>query len=55
MDEINRISTEVLPLVYVENWFRCSILGIFGPIFFKFCMRVDIRKQCYGIAYRLIL
>ena len=37
--------TELLPFIYVENWFRRSILIIILSVFFKFCMRVDIRKD----------
>ena len=57
MGNFHQISTESLPFIYVENWFRCSILSIIFSIFFNVnCIRVDIiRKECYGIANRLIL
>ena len=42
-------------LIYVENRFLCSILSVICSIFFKLCMRVGIRKECYGIPYCLIL
>ena len=28
MDTFRQYSTELLPLICVENWFPCSILGI---------------------------
>ena len=46
-----QISTELLrPLIDVKNWFSLSIFGIPLPIFFKLGMRVDIVKECSGIA-----
>ena len=30
MGKFRQMSTELLPLIYVANWFPCSILGIFG-------------------------
>ena len=45
----NQINTELLPLVYVENWFTCSILGILWLIFFKLCIWVDIGEAWFGI------
>ena len=44
-------STELRPLIDVGNWFSLSIFGIPLPIFFKLGMRVDIGKECPGIAY----
>ena len=55
MNEFCQISTELLPFIFVENWFRCSILSIILSIFFKFYMRVDIRKDCFAIANPFIL
>ena len=43
------ISTELWPLIDVINWFF-TIFGIPLPIFFKLGMRVDIGKECPGIA-----
>ena len=40
----------VTPLIDVRNWFSLSIFGIPLPIFFKLGMRVDIVKECSGIA-----
>ena len=45
-----QISTELRPLIDVRNWFSLSIFGIPLPIFFKLGMRVDIVKECSGIA-----
>ena len=45
-----QINTELAPLIDVRNWFSLSILGIPLPIFFKLGMRVDIVKECSGIA-----
>ena len=42
MGKFRQMSTDLLPLIYVENWFPCSILGILLPIFFKLCIRVGI-------------
>ena len=33
MGKFRQISTDILPLIYVENWFLCSIFGIFGRFF----------------------
>ena len=44
------ISTELWPLIDVRYWLFLSIFGISLPIFFKFCMRVDIGKECVWIA-----
>ena len=44
------ISTELRPLIDVRNWFSLSIFGIPLPIFFKLGKRVDIVKECSGIA-----
>ena len=51
MGKFRQISTELVPFIYVENWFLCSILSII--IFFKLCIRVN-RKECYEIANHLI-
>ena len=45
-----QISTELRPLIDVRNWFSLSIFGIPLLIFFKLGMRVDIVKECFGIA-----
>ena len=55
MGKFWQISTELRPLIDVRNWFSLSIFGIPLPIFFKLCMRVDIVKECSGIADRYIL
>ena len=34
--------------------FPCSYVSIFRPIFFKFCIGIDIGKEWYGIANGLI-
>ena len=38
------------PMIDVRNWFSFSIFGIPLPIFFKLGIRVDIVKECSGIA-----
>ena len=35
MDEFRHISTDVLPLIRVENWFLCSILAFLYPAILK--------------------
>ena len=45
-----QISTELRPLIDVRNWFQLSIFGVPLPIFFQIAMRVDIGKECPGIA-----
>ena len=42
--------TELQPLIDVRFWFSLSIFGIPRPIFFKLGIRVDIGKECPGIA-----
>ena len=48
MGKFQQINTELLPLIYVENWFLCSIFGIFWLIFFKLCIEVDILGRSGG-------
>ena len=55
MGKFWQISTELQPLIDVRNWFLLSIFGIPLLIFFKIAMRVDIGKECPGIADGLIL
>ena len=50
MSKFWQISTEFWPLIDVRNWFSLSIFGIPLPIFSKLGMRVDIVKDCSGIA-----
>ena len=50
MGKFWKISTELLPLIDITNWFSLSIFGIPVQIFFKLGMRVDIVKECSGIA-----
>ena len=50
MGKFWQINTELRPLIDFKNWFSISIFGVPLPIFFKFGMRVDIVKECYGIA-----
>ena len=52
MGEFRQISIELWPLIDVRNWFSLSIFGISLLIFFKLCLRVDIRKECLGITDR---
>ena len=40
----------VTALIDIRNWFSLSIFGIPLPIFFKLGMRVNIVKECSGIA-----
>ena len=50
MGKFWQISTELQPLIDVRNWFSLSICGIPLLIFFKLDMRVNIVKECSGIA-----
>ena len=51
MGKCRQISTELRPLIVdIRNWFSLSIIGISLPIFFKLGMRVDVGKECPGIA-----
>ena len=50
MGKFRQITTVLRPLIYVKNSFPLSISNIFLPIFFKLCMKVDIGKECHGIA-----
>ena len=50
MIKLWQISTELRPLIDIRNWFSLSIFGIPLLIFFKLGMRVDIVKECSGIA-----
>ena len=50
MSKFRQLSPELWPLIDVKNSFPLSILSIFGPIFFKLYIRVDIRKEWFGIV-----
>ena len=50
MGKFLQIKTELRPLINVRNWFSLFIFGIPLRIFFKLGMRVDIGKECPGIA-----
>ena len=52
MGKFWQISTELQPLIDIRNWFSLSIFDIPLPIFFKLSMRVNIVKECSGIADR---
>ena len=41
---------ELWPLIDVKSSFPLSILSLFLPIFLKLCIRVDIRKEWFGIV-----
>ena len=43
-------TTEFRPLIDVRNWFPLSFFVIPLSIFFKLGRRVDIGKECPGIA-----
>ena len=45
MGKFGQISTELLPLVYVENWFHCCILGIFGCFSSNFVYELILRRS----------
>ena len=49
MDNFRQLSPELWPLIDVRKSFPLSILSIFRPIFFKLCIRVDIRKDSLGL------
>ena len=55
MGKFWQISTELWPLTDFRNWFSLSIFGIPLLIFFKLAIRVDIWKECPGIADGYIL
>ena len=48
MDNFRQISTELLLLTYVENWFLCSILGIFGRFSFNFVYELILGRSGLG-------
>ena len=50
MGKIWQISTELRRLIGVRSCFSLSIFGIHLPIFFKLSIRVDIVKECSGMA-----
>ena len=50
MGKFWQISTDLRPLNDVRDWFLLSSFGIPLQIFFKLSMRVDIVKECSGIA-----
>ena len=50
MGKFWQISTELQPLIDVRNLFSLYTFGIPLQIFFKLGMRVDIVKECSGIA-----
>ena len=47
MGKFRQLSQELWPLIDVKNSFPLFILSIFQPIFFKLCVRVDIRKEWF--------
>ena len=50
MGKFRQLSPELWPLIDVKNLFPLSVLSIFLRIFFKLCIRVDIRKEWFGIV-----
>ena len=54
MGKFRQLSKELWPLIEVKSLFPLSILSIFLPIFFKLCIRVDIRKEWLRIVDGLI-
>ena len=50
MGKFRHISSELRPVIDVRNWFSLSIFCIPLLIFFKLGMRVDIGRECPGIA-----
>ena len=54
MSKFRQLSLELLPLIDVKSLFPLSTLSIFLQIFFKLCIRVDIRKNWFGIVDGLI-
>ena len=55
MGKFWQINIELRPLIDVRNCFSPSIFGIPLTIIFKLGMRVDIVKECSGIADGYIL
>ena len=50
MGKFRQLSPELWPLIDVKNSFPLSILSIFRPNFFQLCIRVDVRKERFGIV-----
>ena len=48
MGKFCQLSQELWPLIDVTSSFPLSIVSIFRPIYFKLCIRVDIRKEWFG-------
>ena len=48
MGKFRQISTELLPLIYVENWFLCPILGIFGRFSSNFVYKLILGRSDSG-------
>ena len=51
MGKFCQLSPELWPLIDVKKSFPLSILSIFRPIFINVCIRVDIRKEWFGIEH----
>ena len=49
MGKFRQLSQELWPLIDIKSLFPLSILIIFLPIFFKLCIRVDIKKEWFWI------
>ena len=49
MGKFRQWSPELWPMIDVKNLFPLSILIIFWQIFFKLCIRVDIKKEWFWI------
>ena len=52
MGKFLQLSKELWPLIDVKSSFPLCILSIFRPIFFKLCIRVDIKKEWFGVEDR---
>ena len=44
MNKFRLTSTELWPMIYIKISFPASVLCIYQPIFFKLCIKVQIRK-----------
>ena len=48
MDKFRQISTELLPLICVENWFSCFIFGILGRLSSNFVYELILGRSGLG-------
>ena len=49
MEKFRGISTQLLPLIRVENWFQCSISRIFGRLPSNFVYQLIFKRSGLGL------